>query len=345
MKIGLLDLVWSDWTDVDYNKVRWAAELGFHSLGAKLTVPARTITDEMAEHVRKTYAEQNMPIMQVWGPYPCIISPDESIRKAGVEGARDLVKMAVKLGIRESGVRPTSLNPRGDWFPHRDNYKPETEARLVKSLVEILQTAEDNDVDIVLETHITTTLNSAQGIRRVIERTSGESLDTFTKQRLFGPAGMTASAFRDDAGLAPLGEAVGYIVSPSFAYQPMSQHWDLQGDAGLHTNGLDLLGWAGHVASGTVGGQTLLDAQRQAGPQPVPASVAPAGTAYAAGLFVSPYRGEQLLWHTGVFSNFRAAIGILPSSHIAAALVCNTSLAVPDALLISTLDAWLGYKT
>src|SRR5690349_20186578 len=176
MKIGLLDLVWSDWTDVDYNKVRWAAKLGFLSLGAKLTVPARTITDEMAEHVRKTYADQNMPIMQVWGPYPCIISPDESIRKAGVEGARDLVKMAVKLGIRESGVRPTSLNPRGDWFPHRDNYKPETEDRLVKSLVEILQTAEDNDIDIVLETHVTTTLNSAQTIRRVIERTGSKRL-------------------------------------------------------------------------------------------------------------------------------------------------------------------------
>jgi sugar phosphate isomerase/epimerase len=176
MKIGLLDLVWSDWTDVDYNKVRWAAELGFHSLGAKLTVPARNISDERVEHVKKTYSDQNMPIMQVWGPYPCIISPDESIRKAGVEGARDLVKMAVKLGIRESGVRPTSLNPRGDWFPHRDNYKPETEDRLVKSLVEISQTAEDNDVDIVLETHITTTLNSAQAIRRVIERTGSKHL-------------------------------------------------------------------------------------------------------------------------------------------------------------------------
>ncbi|MEO8606460.1 MAG: sugar phosphate isomerase/epimerase family protein [Chloroflexota bacterium] len=176
MKIGLLGLVWSDWTDVDYNKIRWASELGFHGVGAHLTVPASTITDELAEHVRKTFADQKMPLLQVWGPYPCIISPDETIRKAGVEGARDLVKMAVKLGIRESGVRPTSLNPRGDWFPHRDNYKPETEDCLVKSLVEILQTAEDNDVDIVLETHITTTLNSAQTIRRVIERTGSKRL-------------------------------------------------------------------------------------------------------------------------------------------------------------------------
>jgi sugar phosphate isomerase/epimerase len=176
MKIGLLGLIWSDWTDVDYNKIRWAAELGFHGVGAHLTVPASTITDELAAHVKKTFADQNMPLLQVWGPYPCIISPDEAVRKAGVEGARDLVKMAVKLGIRESGVRPTSLNPRGDWFPHRDNYKPETEDRLVKSLVEILQTAEDNDIDIVLETHITTTLNSAQTIRRVIERAGSKRL-------------------------------------------------------------------------------------------------------------------------------------------------------------------------
>ncbi len=91
MKIGLLGLVASDWTDVDYNRIRFAAELGFHGVGAHLTVPARAITDELAAHVKAVYNAQNMPFLQVWGPYPCIISPDESIRKAGVEGARDLV--------------------------------------------------------------------------------------------------------------------------------------------------------------------------------------------------------------------------------------------------------------
>jgi len=117
-----------------------------------------------------------MPFLQVWGPYPCIISPEENVRKAGVEGACDLVKLAAKLGVKESGVRPTSLNPRGDWWPHPDNYKPETEDRLVKSLNEILQTADDHDIDIVLETHITTTLNTAATIKRVIERTGSKRL-------------------------------------------------------------------------------------------------------------------------------------------------------------------------
>lgn len=176
MKIGLLGLVWSDWKDVDYNKIRYAHELGFHGVGAHLTVPASTITDELAAHVKSTYDNQKMPLLQLWGPYPCILSPDESIRKAGVEGARDLVRLAAKMGVKESGVRPTSLNPRGDWWPHPDNYKPETQDRLVKSLVEILETAEDFGIDVVLETHVTTTLNTAENIRKVIERTGSKRL-------------------------------------------------------------------------------------------------------------------------------------------------------------------------
>jgi sugar phosphate isomerase/epimerase len=113
-----------------------------------------------------------MEFLQLWGPYPCIISPDESVRRAGVAQARDIVKLAARLGVPGSGVRPTSLNPRGEWWPHPHNYLPETEDRLVKSLKEILETAADYGVNLVLETHQTTTLNSPQAIRRVIERTA-----------------------------------------------------------------------------------------------------------------------------------------------------------------------------
>jgi sugar phosphate isomerase/epimerase len=176
MKIGLLGLIMSDLSDVNYNKIRWAAELGFHGVGAHLTVPASSISDQTAEKARAVFAEQNMPFLQLWGLYPCIVSPDEDVRRAGVEGARDIVKLAARMGVTESGVRPTSLNPNGDWWPHPDNYKPETEDRLVRSLNEILQTAEDHNITIVLETHVTTTLNSAHSIRRVIERTGSKRL-------------------------------------------------------------------------------------------------------------------------------------------------------------------------
>jgi sugar phosphate isomerase/epimerase len=176
MKIGLLGLIWSDWKDVDYNKLRYAAELGFHGVGAHLTVPARAITPELAAHVRQVFDEQSMPLLQLWGPYPCIISPDEEIRKSGVEGARDIVRLAKLMGVKESGVRPTSFNPRGDWFPHPDNYSQVAEDRLVQSLSEILETAEELDITLVLEVHVTTTLHSPARIRKVIERTGSKRL-------------------------------------------------------------------------------------------------------------------------------------------------------------------------
>ena len=176
MKIGLLGLIMSDFSDVNYDKLRFAADLGFHGIGAHLTVPASTISDETAARVKEVFANQRMPFLQLWGPYPCIITPDETVRRAGVEGARDLIRLAAKMGVPESGVRPTSLSPRGEWWPHADNYKPETEDRLVRSLCEILETAEAYDITVVLETHVTTTLNTPETIRRVIERTGSKRL-------------------------------------------------------------------------------------------------------------------------------------------------------------------------
>jgi hypothetical protein len=48
MKIGLLGLIMSDFSDVNYDQLRFAADIGFHGGGAHLTVPASTISDEMA---------------------------------------------------------------------------------------------------------------------------------------------------------------------------------------------------------------------------------------------------------------------------------------------------------
>lgn len=176
MKIGLLGLINSDLSDVNYELLRFATELGFHGVGAHLSVPAETISDEVAGRVPTLFKEQNLPFLQLWGPYPCIISPDERIRAAGVRGAQAIAKLAARLGVKEAGVRPTSLNPRGDWWPHRDNYLPETEDRLVKSLCEILVVAEEVGVDLVLEAHVTTTLRSPEVIQRVIERTGSKHL-------------------------------------------------------------------------------------------------------------------------------------------------------------------------
>lgn len=171
MRFGVLGVIWSDWTDVSYERVAFARELGFTGMGAHLSVPAGTITDEIARHVRESVDANGLELFQLWGPYPSIISEDEQVRRAGVAAATDLVRLAARMGVPSSGVRPTSHNPRGDWWPHPENHSRASEDRLVRSLSEILEVAVPAKVKVVLEAHTTSTLDSAARVRRVIERT------------------------------------------------------------------------------------------------------------------------------------------------------------------------------
>jgi sugar phosphate isomerase/epimerase len=171
MRFGVLGVIWSDWSDVDYDLVAFARELGFTGLGAHLTVPAATIGADVSAAVRAAVDANGLELFQLWGPYPSIITADEDARRTGVEGARDIVRLAARMGVPASGVRPTSHNPRGEWWPHPENHSAATEDRLVRSISEILETGVDLGVDLVLETHATSTLDSAERIRRVIERT------------------------------------------------------------------------------------------------------------------------------------------------------------------------------
>ena len=176
MRFGVLGVIWSDWSDVDYDLVAFARGLGFTGLGAHLTVPAGSVSERVSDKVRDAVDANGLELLQLWGPYPSIITADDEARRAGVAGARDLVRLAARMDVPSSGVRPTSHNPRGDWWPHPDNHTVATEDRLVRSISEILETAVPLDVDIVLETHATSTLDSAERIARVIERTDPASV-------------------------------------------------------------------------------------------------------------------------------------------------------------------------
>ena len=171
MRFGVLGVIWGDWTDVTHETVAFARELGFSGIGAHLTAPASTVSHEVAARVRASIDGNGLEFLQVWGPYPSIISADEEVRRRGVEGARDIARLAARLGVPASGIRPTSHNPRGDWWPHPENHSQASEDRLVRSIDEVLEVAVPLGVAIVLEKHATSTLDSAQRVKRVIERT------------------------------------------------------------------------------------------------------------------------------------------------------------------------------
>ena len=174
MRFGVLGVIWSDWTDVTYESVAVVRELGFSGMGAHLTVPASSISDAVAANVVDCVKGNDLDFFQLWGPYPTIVSADEDVRRAGVEGIREVVRLAARLGVPEAGIRPTSHNPRGDWWPHPENHSQASEDRLVRSISEALEVAVPEGVGIVLEVHATSTLDTTERVKRVIERTDPE---------------------------------------------------------------------------------------------------------------------------------------------------------------------------
>jgi sugar phosphate isomerase/epimerase len=98
---------------------------------------------------------------------------------------------------------PGSLNLRGPWWPHPENHSPATEDRLVQSLKEAVSACEVHGVPIALECHVTSTLDSAERVRRVIERVGSPwikvNLDPVNFVRdlptLFNTAGLLTELF------------------------------------------------------------------------------------------------------------------------------------------------------
>ena len=171
MYLGVVGMIPNDFDRVDEARAREIAAFGITGVGAHVGGNPHEMSTKRVRRLRDVLADQDIQIVQFWGAYPSIITPDESIRQTGVDHARRIVELGVEAGAAMIGIRPTSLNPNGAWAPHRDNYRPETEDRLVKSLSEIAQACEVHGLPIALECHVTTTLNSPKKVRQIIERT------------------------------------------------------------------------------------------------------------------------------------------------------------------------------
>jgi sugar phosphate isomerase/epimerase len=173
MRLGVVD----DWIPGGFNAIdeayaRKIAEMGFTGIGAHFA--GDPDTDEAKREcmrIRDLLAAHGVELVQLWGQYPCLIGPDEAQRREAVRICRGIVRLGAALGAHMACARPTSLNPRGQWWAHRDNYAPQTRARLVRGLSEIGEACEQHGIALALECHVTTTLDTPENVRAIIEET------------------------------------------------------------------------------------------------------------------------------------------------------------------------------
>src|SRR5262245_36041341 len=160
MRLGVTDMIPGDFSLISRSLGRKTKEVWFSGVGVRLQGDPQSVSEATCRHVRSLLAEQDIALVQFWGAYPSIISPEESTRQTGVSTAQEIIRLAAQLGAQMVGIRPTSLNPRGEWWPHPENFAPATEDRLVQSLREIATACESHGVPISLECHIVSTLSS-----------------------------------------------------------------------------------------------------------------------------------------------------------------------------------------
>ncbi len=150
----------------------------------------------------------------------------------------------------------------------------------------------------------------------IVERASGQSLASYTRQRLFVPLGMTRTSWRDDFQRVVPGRAVAYERKAGEWRQEMPFE-DAYGNGGLLTTIEDLLRWNRALGSGQLGkfvtealvARTVLTDGRT--------------VSYARGLVSSDYRGTAEISHSGATAGYRAWLGRWPQKSLSVALLCN----------------------
>jgi CubicO group peptidase (beta-lactamase class C family) len=172
----------------------------------------------------------------------------------------------------------------------------------------------------------------------LVKRVSGQSLRDFAARSMFGPLGMSNTAFRDDHTLLIRNRALAYSPVRAGEWRINVPGFDVVGDGGLYTTVEDLAKWARNFNDWTVGkdiGATLSMRGRLNSGDSIP---------YAFGQVHNVLRGQPTIEHGGAFGGYRAHLLRLPQQRFAVALLCNAGNINPAALAQRVAGALLGTR-
>ncbi|MGI8423882.1 MAG: sugar phosphate isomerase/epimerase family protein [Chloroflexota bacterium] len=175
MRPGVVGLLPGDPAKITPEHAKAVRALGFTGASVNLSAPA-DVPDDALRSARSVLADEGIRIAQSNARYPALVQPDAATRREGIRLAQAACRAAGKLNAVYQLIRPGSLNPTGDWRPHRDNHTPETNARLIESLRAVCDVAEGEGVTIGLECHAISPLDSPRRVRQVIDAVGSPAL-------------------------------------------------------------------------------------------------------------------------------------------------------------------------
>jgi CubicO group peptidase (beta-lactamase class C family) len=153
----------------------------------------------------------------------------------------------------------------------------------------------------------------------IVERVSGKPFNTFMREQLFDPLGMSHTVFRDRHDMPIPNAALGYTPT-EHGYDVVHTNWDsVAGGGGLYTSIEEIRRWDANFYRPEVGGPGLIAELYRTGSlsngQPLN---------YARGVQVDTYRGLRRVRHGGDWTGYHSQIVRFPDQHATVALFCNS---------------------
>lgn len=175
MKPGVVGLFPADWRKIDRAAVEHVRAAGFSGAAVFFNKPLEADPSDVIR-VKQAFDEAGLEVAQANGWYECLVNPDDSLRAEGVRGVQALCRIGRLLSAQTVYVRPGSLNPRGHWWPHRDNHTSETFTRLIDSLKQICPVAQGEGVTLAIEGHVLSPLDSPRRVRDLLDGVASPAL-------------------------------------------------------------------------------------------------------------------------------------------------------------------------
>jgi len=172
----------------------------------------------------------------------------------------------------------------------------------------------------------------------LVESASGKPFVRFVKERIFVPAGMTASLVHDHTLPVVANRATGYdIVDGEIVEDDADPLNGIVGSGGIYTTLNDMYRWDQALYGEDLVSRETLELAYTAGVDSRGASID-----YGFGWRIGDYRGHRRVSHGGSWVGFRTHIIRIPDLRFAVVLLSNRGDFDSDLHANAIVDAWFG---
>lgn len=158
-------------------------------------------------------------------------------------------------------------------------------------------------------------------LARIVERVTGQTFREWTDANIFKPLGMRNTHFHDDYADVVKNCASSYYPTKTGTWKRNTDNLTALGSSSLFTTIEDMAEWLKNFDAPRVGSEAVLKMMVTPGKLN-----SGKDNNYAFGLFVGrPYRGLQVVSHTGLWAGFRTAMVRFPEQKFSVAVFSNAS--------------------